>query len=161
MSQLSVTSVIRSLVVVLSAVSYTTAQIPLGVSMVPNPAMTGNSDPPHPYQSNSDPSYNNPAPSYPYPSYSGSSLSSVLPLQTGSPAYGAPPSQYTPPPSQSSYPYQQMPYSSFTGGGYSQMDCGYGYSKGSDGKCDPESWVCSSPTLVPRNLSGEQVYWLS
>lgn len=61
-------------------------------------------------------------------------------METGSPAYGAPPSQYTPPPAQSSYPYQEMPYSSFTHGGYSQMDCGYGYKKGSDGKCSPESW---------------------
>lgn len=155
---MSPSSVIRSFVVVLSVVSYTTAQIPLGVSMVPNPVMSSDSNPP-PYPSDSDPNYNNPAPSYPYPSYSGSSLTSVLPLQTGTPAYGAPPSQYTPPPSQSSDPYQQMPYSSFTGGGYSQMGCGYGYQKGPDGKCDPESWVCSSTILVPRNLFGERVYW--
>jgi hypothetical protein len=138
MSLLSVTSVIRSFVVILSAVSYTTAQIPLGVSMVPNPMMSGNPSPPSP--SNSDPNYNSLVASYPASSYSDSSLSSVLPLETGSPAYGAPPSQYTPPPSESSDPYKQMPYSSFTGGGYSQMDCGYGYKKGSDGKCSPESW---------------------
>jgi len=65
---------------------------------------------------------------------------SSMPVETGSPAYGAPPSQYTPPPYKSSDPYEQMPYSSFTHGGYSQMDCGYGYKKGSDGKCTPESW---------------------
>ena len=154
-------SVIRSLVVVLSAVSYTAAQIPLGISMVPNPAMSGNSDPAPPYPSDPNQNYNSPPPSYSsYPSNSGSSLSSMLPVQTGSPAYGSPPSQYTPPPSQSSYPYQQMPYSSFTGGGYSQMDCGYGYKKGSDGKCSPESWVCSFLTLVPGKLPGERVHWL-
>jgi len=154
---MSPSSVIRSFVVVLSVVSYTTAQIPLGVSMVPNPVMSGDSNPP-PYPSDSDPNYNNPAPSYPYPSYSGSSLTSVLPLQTGTPAYGAPPSQYTPPPSQSSDPYQQMPYSSFTGGGYSQMGCGYGYQKGPDGKCDPQSWWgnnntwgCYQTTIIINN----------
>ena len=148
---MSLSSIIRSFVVVLSAVSYTTAQIPLGVSMVPNPMMSSSSD--------SDPSYSNPAPSYSYPSYSGSSLSSMLPVETGSPVYGAPPSQYTPPPSETSNPYQHMPYSSFTNGGYSQMDCGYGYKKGSDGKCSSESWVCSSLSLVLRNLCRERVHW--
>lgn len=152
MSSSSVTSIIRSLLVALSAASYATAQIPLGLSMVPNPAMQGNNNlaPPNPssYGSSSgspdpsytgylNPGYGTPAPSYMNPSYSSSSL----PVETGSPAYGAPPSQYTPPPSQSSYGYQQMPYSSFTNGGYSQMDCGYGYQKGSDGKCSAESWV--------------------
>ena len=124
----SVTSVIRSFAVVLSAVSYAAAQVPLGVQMVPNPGLS-----------------NSPAPSY--PSNSGSSWSSVLPIETGSPAYGAPPSQYTPPPAQPSYNYEPMPYSSFTGGGYSQMDCGYGYQKGYDGKCTPESWVRPSPLV--------------
>ena len=153
---MSLSSVIHSFVVVLSVVGYTTAQIPLGVSMVPNPVVLGNSDPAPPYPSDSNPSYNSPAPSYPYPSYSGSDLSSMLPVQTGSPAYGSPPSQYTPPPSppsESSYPYQQMPYSSFTNGGYSQMDCGYGYQKGSNGKCTPQSWVCSFLTPCSRKLA--------
>ena len=121
----SVTTVIRSLVVVLSAVSYATAQIPLGVQMIPNPAMV---DTPAPYPSNSD-----------------STWSSSLPVETGTPVYGAPPSQYTPPPPQTSSYYQEMPYSSFVDGGYSQMDCGYGYKKGYDGKCTPESWVRPSP----------------
>jgi hypothetical protein len=110
-------SVIRSFVVILSALSYATAQVPLGVQMVPNP------DAPSPSPSNSD-----------------SSWSSSLPVETGTPAYGAPPSQYTPPPPQTSSYYHDMPYSSFTHGGYSQMDCGYGYKKGYDGKCNPESW---------------------
>ena len=137
---MSPSSVIRSFVVVLSAVSYAAAQIPLGVSMVPNPMMSGSPSPSYP--SDSDSNYNTLVASYPPSSSSGSSLSSVLPLETGTPAYGAPPSQYTPPPTQTSDPYKHMPYSSFTGGGYSQMDCGYGYKKGSDGKCSPESWVC-------------------
>jgi hypothetical protein len=149
---MSPSSVIRSFVVVLSALSYVRAQVPMGVSMVPNPELLGSSDPASPSPSNSDPSSSTPAPSdsvsaYGNPDpYSSSSMSSSLPVETGSPAYGAPPSQYTPPPSyQSSDPYEQMPYSSFTHGGYSQMDCGYGYKKGSDGKCTPESWVCSVP----------------
>ena len=158
MSPLSVTSAIRSFVVVLSAVGYTTAQIPLGLSMVPNPVMTGSSDPAPPYPSDSGSNYNSPPPSYSYPSYSGSSLSSVLPLETGTPSYGAPPSQYTPPPSESSYPYQQMPYSSFTNGGYSQMDCGYGYKKGSDGKCDPESWVRVLPLPLFSEVRPEEKF---
>lgn len=96
--------------------------------MVPNPEMSS-SDPAPPYQSPSD-----------------SSWSSSLPVETGSPAYGAPPSQYTPPPAESPSSYEPMPYSSFVDGGYSQMDCGYGYKKGADGKCAPESWVCPPPT---------------
>ena len=121
---MSLSSVIRSFVVVLSAVSYATAQISVGVEMVPNPEMSSNSGP---------------APSY--SSSFGSSSYSVPPVETGSPSYGAPPSQYTPPPAEPPKSYEPMPYSSFVGGGYSQMDCGYGYKKGSDGKCTPESWV--------------------
>lgn len=127
---MSLSSVIRSFAVALSAVSYATAQMPLGVQMVPNPEMSG---------------YNGPAPSY--QGYPGSSSSSVLPVETGTPPYAAPPSQYTPPPQYTppaqSSGYDNMPYSSFVGGGYSQMDCGYGYKKGYDGKCTPESWVSS------------------
>lgn len=37
--------------------------------------------------------------------------------------------------------YSMMPYSSFMAGGYKSMDCGYGYSKASDGSCKSESWV--------------------
>jgi hypothetical protein len=155
-------SVIRSFVVVLSALSYATAQVPLGVQMVPNPEISSS---PAPYPSDSYPA--NPSPdgtylsdSYPtdvypsnsYPSNSYSSSSS-LPVETGSPAYGAPPSQYTPPPAQSSTVYEHLPYSSFVDGGYSQMDCGYGYKKGSDGKCTPEdwwnnSWGCYQTTVI-------------
>ena len=56
--------------------------------------------------------------------------------------YSAPPSDYTPPPSDGGF-YNTMPYSSFTEGGYKSLECGYGYYKGSDGSCNPESWVCS------------------
>ena len=161
-------SIIRSFVVVLTALSYATAQVPLGVQMVPNPEM-GNSPSSSPapspspsgsYPGNSYPSNAYPSDSYP-PSYSSASYPpsyssnsyppsypsnsyqsvSALPIETGSPTLPAPPSYYTPPPAQSSV-YNAMPYSSFTGGGYSQMDCGYGYKKGYDGKCQPEDWVC-------------------
>jgi hypothetical protein len=58
------------------------------------------------------------------------------------PAYQAPPSQYTPPPSSSAMPYyDQMPYSSMIAGGYKSLDCGYGYKKSEDGHCMPEDWV--------------------
>ena len=97
--------------------------------MVPNPDMANS---PSPSQGDS----------YPSNSYSGVSPLSV---ETKSPTRPAPPSRYTPPPSKPSKPsddyYQDMPYSSFTGGGYSKMDCGYGYKKGYDGKCNPEDWV--------------------
>ena len=36
-----------------------------------------------------------------------------------------------------------MPYSSFMSGGYKSMNCGYGYTKGSDGSCQQMSWVSS------------------
>ena len=164
---MSLSSVVRSLVVVLSAVGYATAQIPLGVQMVPNPELPGYSDPAPAYSSDypsdpassypSDPApsyYNAPAPSYPtYPSYPGSNSYSAPPVETGSPSYSAPPSQYTPPPAESSGSYEPMPYSSFTNGGYSQMDCGYGYQKGYDGKCTPESWVRPLPFLFPNTHS--------
>ena len=177
-------SAIRSFVVVLSAVGYATAQVPLGVQMIPNPEMSGNSDPAPPSSSYSDSSsysvpnlemsgYSDPAPSY--PGYSGSSSYSVPPVETGSPpygappsqytsppaetgspSYGAPPSQYTPPPAESSGSYEPMPYSSFTNGGYSQMDCGYGYKKGYDGKCTPESWVRLLSFLFPGTRLGNK-----
>jgi hypothetical protein len=134
----SVPSVIRSFFVVLSAVSYVTAQVPLGVQMVPNPEMV-----------------NSPVPS-PSPSNSYQSVS-ALPLETGSPTLPAPPSYHTPPPAHSSNVYEKMPYSSFTNGGYSSMDCGYGFKKGSDGKCIPEdwwnsgSWGCYQTTIILNN----------
>lgn len=123
--------------------------------MVPNPEMTND-----PASNPTDTSYpggsyptdtSSPGDSYPnnYPSNSYSSLSSSLPVETGSPSDGAPPSQYTPPPPQYSS-VSEMPYSSFTGGGYSQMDCGYGYKKDYEGKCSPESWVCPSFSFARR-----------
>ena len=48
--------------------------------------------------------------------------------------------QYTPPPQS-----EAMPYESFMNGGYKSMDCGYGYTKGSDGSCmSTQSWVRTS-----------------
>lgn len=73
------------------------------------------------------------------PSYGSSSA-----LYTGQPSatYQSSAPQYTPPPtlaaSQSAY------YPQFTGGGYSSMDCGYGYAKDSSGKCTALSWVWDS-----------------
>jgi hypothetical protein len=57
-------------------------------------------------------------------------------------AASAPPaSSPTDMPSYPSYQYlSDMPYSVMTGGGYKKLDCGYGYVKGSDGSCKPESW---------------------
>jgi hypothetical protein len=80
---------------------------------------------------------------------------SSMPVETGSPTMPAPPSYNTPPPAQSSSMYQEdMPYTSFTGGGYSHMDCGYGYKKDYDGKCVAEdwwtnnSWGCYQTTII-------------
>lgn len=59
-------------------------------------------------------------------------------------SYGsAPQSQVTAAPSSSSDFYQVMPYSSYQSGGYKSLNCGYGYSKSSDGSCQAESWVCA------------------
>jgi hypothetical protein len=55
------------------------------------------------------------------------------------PPYQPPASQVTQAPS-SDYT-QAMPYSSYMSGGYKSLNCGYGYSKQSDGSCKPESWV--------------------
>lgn len=55
----------------------------------------------------------------------------------------APPSQPTAAPSYSNF-YDYMPYTAYQSGGYKSLDCGYGYSKQSDGSCAPESWVRSS-----------------
>ena len=54
--------------------------------------------------------------------------------------YSAPASQYTQPPATDGG-YSDMPYSSFMSGGYKSMNCGYGYSKQSDGSCKAMSWV--------------------
>lgn len=51
--------------------------------------------------------------------------------------------QYTAPPESSIDIYSAMPYDSMTAGGYSSLDCGYGYTKAYDGSCQAESWVGS------------------
>lgn len=69
-------------------------------------------------------------------------------------ASSAPASQYTQPPATDGG-QSAMPYSSFMSGGYSSMNCGYGYSKGSDGSCKQMSWVRRSlSTLVDRGANG-------
>lgn len=75
------------------------------------------------------------------PSASAGSDSSANAYATAAPsaAYSAPPSQIT---ASASYDiYSMMPYSSFQAGGYSSLDCGYGYQKNSDGSCSKMSWV--------------------
>lgn len=52
--------------------------------------------------------------------------------------------QYTTPPSSSYDIYSMMPYSSMTAGGYSSLECGYGYSKAYDGSCQTQSWYSFS-----------------
>lgn len=70
-------------------------------------------------------------------SYYGSSAPPAY-TAAGSSVEYAPPSQYTTPPL---YTVTSMDYASFTAGGYSSMNCGYGYSKASDGSCQSETWV--------------------
>jgi hypothetical protein len=86
----------------------------------------------------------------------GSSYGGSPPAYTGSPSSEAAPSQYTPPPPASMsamYSQQQQYYSSFMSGGYKSMDCGYGYSKDSDGGCSsPMSWVSSMLVLFGLHL---------
>lgn len=61
---------------------------------------------------------------------------------SGSSTDSASSSQVTEAPSSSSADfYQVMPYSSYESGGYKSLNCGYGWSKQSDGSCKPESWV--------------------
>ena len=79
------------------------------------------------------------------PSYASSSTDGgYYPAETtASSTSNAYDSQYTAPPSSSSYDiYSVMPYDSMTAGGYQSLDCGYGYSKSSNGYCQAESWVC-------------------
>lgn len=70
------------------------------------------------------------------------------PANNGAGTSTAAPSQTTAPPSYSGSSssvdfYSQMPYSSYQSGGYKSLQCGYGYSKSSDGSCQAESWVCA------------------
>lgn len=122
----------------LSAATIGNSQVVNGVSMVPAP---GSSSGPAPSPSGSPSSsvQNNGGSGYPgsSPAYGAS------PSYTESPSNSAPPSMYTTPPSYSSSNfYDTMPYSSFMGGGYQSLGCGYGYVKQSDGSCSPASWVC-------------------
>jgi len=59
---------------------------------------------------------------------------------SGGYGYAAPSIQPAAPSSPSNF-YDYMPYSSYRSGGYKTLECGYGYSKQSDGSCRPESWV--------------------
>lgn len=70
-----------------------------------------------------------------YAASSGGSYAPPAAYTSASSVYSSPPSAYTPPPS------TDMSYSSFMSGGYKSMNCGYGYSKASDGSCQAESWV--------------------
>jgi hypothetical protein len=71
-----------------------------------------------------------------------SGSSSSYPAHTSAPSssYSAPPSQYTAAPSDYQSQTVGMPYSSYMNGGYKSMNCGYGYSKESDGSCQTQSW---------------------
>jgi hypothetical protein len=102
------------------------------------------SSPYNQYGSSSTPSYNQ---------YGSSSTPSYN-------QYTSAPAQYTPPPQT-----EAMPYSSFMSGGYKSMDCGYGYTKGSDGSCmSTESWVRTSHLEISRAMqfmrSDHTVYYL-
>jgi hypothetical protein len=139
----------------LTLISYATAQ---SISMVPMPSDMGSSSA-APSSSMSGP----PAPTMP-PSSAGSSLPPAYNQYSSSGnqygAYSAPPAQYTAPPQT-----QDMPYSSFMAGGYSTMDCGYGYLKGYDGSCTSmKSWVRNAYfrcELFIRSKSSLVVYhWL-
>lgn len=53
-------------------------------------------------------------------------------------------------------------YSSFMSGGYSSMNCGYGYSKASNGACSQQSWYQTSgcyETIIINNKCVVFVVW--
>ena len=62
----------------------------------------------------------------------------------------AAPSEYTEPPHATDGGASDMPYSSFTEGGYKSMYCGYGHTKASDGSCQAMSWVSRTLFAVAR-----------
>ena len=64
-------------------------------------------------------------------------LAPPVPFTTAAPTPTANPTA-TPAPSNF---YNVMPYAAYQSGGYKSLQCGYGYSKQSDGSCSPESWV--------------------
>ena len=111
----------KSIVFGLALASVASAQSVLGVSMVTLDSASTSSD-----ASSSSAYYGSAAPAQ----YTGATSSSGY----------VPPSMYTEAPSTASA--TDMSYSSFTAGGYSSMNCGYGYAKGSDGSCQMQSWVC-------------------
>lgn len=89
-----------------------------------------------------------------YNQYGSSSSSAAYNQYTSAPA------QYTPPPQS-----EAMPYESFMSGGYKSMDCGYGYTKGSDGSCmSTQSWVRISHPEISHAIqfmrSNHTVYYL-
>lgn len=47
--------------------------------------------------------------------------------------------------------YSEMPYQSMSAGGYQQLQCGYGWSKGANGQCVKESWVSLCPIIIQPN----------
>ena len=140
-----------SLVVGLTLASYATAQV---VSLIPNPNLASGAA-----SASSSPTNAPPAPtsSSSGSGYAGASSPSYNQYgNSAAPAYN----QYTPPPAQYTPPPQSeaMPYESFMSGGYSSMQCGYGYNKGSDGSCtSTESWVCISYLQV-LNASNLRVF---
>ena len=124
----------------LTLATYASAQV---VSMVANPnlASSASGSASASYSTNAPPAATSASPGQ-YNQY-GSSSSSPSSNQ-----YTSAPPQYTPPPMS-----EAMPYSQFMNGGYSSMDCGYGYSKGSDGSCNSkESWVRTSHFEISRRM---------
>ena len=103
----------NALFVALSAAGYASAQLVNGYSMVSMPAGMN-------YYGSSAP-----------PQATDSST------VTASAAY----STATAPPTSTTDFYSIMPYESMTAGGYSSLECGYGYTKASNGYCEAESWV--------------------
>lgn len=133
----------QSIALLLSLAGAASAQIVNGVSMVPISAASTTAA----YDSSSaaaTAAYDSSAASSSANGYYGSASSSAQAYSAAATGYSAasttsaaPASYTTPPPSTST----DMSYSSFMSGGYSSMNCGYGYSKASDGSCTSMSWV--------------------
>jgi hypothetical protein len=161
----------------LTLATYASAQV---VSMIPNPNLAGASgsassasaSASYPMSaaaaatssSGSDSSgYSTPPSANQYGQYDSSSSPYNQYGSSSTPSYNqytSAPAQYTPPPQT-----EAMPYSSFMSGGYKSMDCGYGYTKGSDGSCmSTESWVRTSHLEISRAMqfmrSDHTVYYL-
>lgn len=71
---------------------------------------------------------------------SDAAMATSMPYGQASATYSAEPYVTTAAPS-SVNPYDAMPYTSMTAGGYSSMGCGYGYQKDNNGYCSQMSWV--------------------